>query len=143
MPAKVWTVAARVAGLESSAKITKKQAVIVAKQHQPDIPDDGFDWVERYRAEWDKVRKLVLKRDGHLCQCKHCEAEGRTTIAAEVDHIVSRAIAQGLGWSNARTEHPDNLQAINSDCHVIKTQEEQGKTVKPKRHIGLDGFPIV
>ena len=95
-----------------------------------------------YGAEWDKVRKLVLRRDGHLCQCRHCKAEGRTTIATEVDHIVSRANAQALGWSKARAEHPDNLQAINSDCHAIKTQEEQGKTVKPKRIIGLDGFPI-
>ncbi len=95
-----------------------------------------------YGAEWDQVRKLVLERDEHLCQCRHCQAGGRTTIATEVDHIVSRANAQALGWSKARAEHPNNLQAINSDCHAIKTQEEQGKTVKPKRHIGLDGFPI-
>jgi 5-methylcytosine-specific restriction protein A len=95
-----------------------------------------------YGAVWDKVRRFVLERDGHLCQCRHCKAEDRTTIATEVDHIVSRATAQSLGWSKARTEHPNNLQAINSDCHVIKTQEEQGKTVKPKRYIGLDGFPI-
>ena len=95
-----------------------------------------------YGAEWDKVRKLVLERDAHLCQCRHCKAEGRTTIATEVDHIVSRANAQALGWSKARTEHPNNLQAINTDCHVINTQEEQGKSVKPKRYIGLDGFPI-
>jgi len=96
-----------------------------------------------YGAEWDKVRKLVLERDGNLCQCRHCKAASRTTIATEVDHIVSRSIAQVLGWSKARAEHPNNLQAINSDCHARKTQEEQGKTVKPKRHIGLDGFPIV
>ena len=95
-----------------------------------------------YGAEWDMVRKQVLDRDGHLCQCRHCKAEGRTTIATEVDHIVSRANAQALGWSKARTEHPNNLQAINTDCHARKTQEEQGKTLKPKRYIGPDGFPI-
>jgi len=95
-----------------------------------------------YGAEWDKVRKLVLERDGHLCQCRHCKAEGRTAIATEVDHIISRSIAQGLGWSKARAEHPSNLQAINTHCHARKTQEEQGKSVKPKRVIGLDGFPI-
>ena len=95
-----------------------------------------------YGAEWDKVRKFVLERDGHLCQCRHCKAEGRTAIATEVDHIISRSIAQGLGWTKARTEHPDNLQAIHKHCHARKTQEEQGKTVKPKRIIGFDGFPI-
>jgi 5-methylcytosine-specific restriction protein A len=96
-----------------------------------------------YGAKWDHARKFVLKRDGNLCQCVHCKADGRTTLATEVDHIVSRARAQALGWPKERTEHPNNLQAINADCHVRKTQEEQGKTVKPKRHIGLDGFPIV
>ena len=95
-----------------------------------------------YGAQWQKVRKLVLQRDGHLCQCKHCKAEDRTTIATEVDHIVSRTLAEKLGWSKARTEHPDNLQAINSDCHARKTIEEQGKTVKALRKIGIDGFPI-
>ena len=96
-----------------------------------------------YGTEWDKVRRLVLERDEHLCQCRHCKEEGRTAIATEVDHIVSRANAQALGWSKARAEHSSNLQAINTQCHVRKTQEEQGKTFKPKRHIGLDGFPIL
>src|ERR1039457_1621377 len=44
---------------------------------------------------------------------------------------------------SVRIEHPNNLQAINTHCHARKTIEEQGKTVKPKRYIGLDGFPIV
>jgi 5-methylcytosine-specific restriction protein A len=93
-----------------------------------------------YGAEWDKLRKAVLRRDNYLCQCAHCKAEGRVTMATEVDHVVSKARAKTLGWSQARTEHPDNLQAINSDCHIRKTQEEQGKTMKPK--IGLDGWAI-
>jgi 5-methylcytosine-specific restriction protein A len=95
-----------------------------------------------YGAEWDQARKFVLKRDCSLCQCRHCKAEGRTTIATEVDHIVSRATAQSLGWSKARTEHPNNLQAINTHCHARKTQEEQGKTLRPKVRIGLDGYRI-
>ena len=96
-----------------------------------------------YDARWRRLRAHVLARDDHLCQCTHCKADGRTTLATEVDHIVSRANAQAIGWIKARTEHPNNLQAINTHCHARKTQEEQGKTVKPKRHIGLDGFPIV
>jgi 5-methylcytosine-specific restriction protein A len=95
-----------------------------------------------YDARWRRLRAHVLARDDHLCQCTHCKADGRTTLATEVDHIVSRARAKALGWTNERAEHPNNLQAINSDCHVRKTQEEQGKTVKPKRYIGADGFPI-
>ena len=96
-----------------------------------------------YGRDWEKVRALVLERDGHLCQCKHCKAEDRTTLATEVDHRVSRAKAKALGWSEERTEHPDNLQAIAHACHVRKTTEEQGGTPKPRVRIGIDGFPIV
>jgi len=93
-----------------------------------------------YGPEWQRVRKVVLERDGQLCQCKHCKSEGRTAIATEVDHVVSRANAKAMGWSKERTEHPANLQAINTDCHMRKTIEEQGKKLRPK--IGLDGWPV-
>lgn len=95
-----------------------------------------------YGADWDKVRKLVLDRDGRLCQCSHCKAEGRTTLATEVDHVVSRAKAQALGWSKARIEHQNNLQAINKDCHKRKTKEEQGATLRAKVKIGADGWAL-
>lgn len=95
-----------------------------------------------YGKAWEKVRAEVLKRDNYLCQCQHCKKEKRTSLATEVDHIVSRAKAQALGWTPERTEHPDNLQAINHDCHKRKTTEENGGIPKPKVRIGLDGFPV-
>ena len=95
-----------------------------------------------YGTTWDKLRLLVLERDGHLCQCQYCKAEGRTTIATEVDHVVSRTNGQRLGWSKARIEHPDNLQAINAVCHERKTVEEQDKSLRRRVRIGLDGFPV-
>jgi 5-methylcytosine-specific restriction protein A len=94
-----------------------------------------------YGATWDKLRKLVLERDGYLCQCTHCKAEFRVTLATEVDHVVSKAIAKRRGWTDEQIEDPSNLAAINGDCHKRKTQEEQGKTIKPK--IGLDGWAIL
>jgi 5-methylcytosine-specific restriction protein A len=94
-----------------------------------------------YGKEWQKLRLVVLKRDRYLCQCQHCKAEGRVTIASEVDHVVSKAQATKLGWLPEQVDHPSNLQAINHDCHVIKTMEEKGH--KPARLIGLDGFPVV
>lgn len=95
-----------------------------------------------YGRAWEKKRATVLERDARLCQCTRCKAEKRTTIATEVDHIVSRAKAQAQGWSTERTESMENLQAINADCHKRKTIEEQGGTHKPKEIIGLDGFPV-
>ena len=94
-----------------------------------------------YGSAWNRIRVIVLKRDGNLCQCQHCKAEGRVALTTEVDHVISRTKAQALGWTEERTEHPDNLQAINRACHERKTIEEQGKRVA--RRIGLDGYPIV
>jgi 5-methylcytosine-specific restriction protein A len=95
-----------------------------------------------YGIAWDKVRALVLDRDGHLCQCLHCKAEGRVKLATHVDHVVSKAKAKAQGWTDAQIDDPGNLQAINADCHERKGIEEYGGRAKPKRHIGIDGFPI-
>lgn len=85
---------------------------------------------------------MVLQRDMFLCQCSYCKAEDRTTVALEVDHIVSKAKAKALGWSKEKTEHPSNLQAINRDCHKRKTREEVGATHVVRPQIGLDGWPV-
>lgn len=55
---------------------------------------------------------------------------------------MSKANARKMGWSEARIEADDNLQSLHPDCHKRKTQEEQGKTFRPKQRIGEDGFPI-
>ena len=95
-----------------------------------------------YGSAWNRIRVIVLKRDGNLCQCERCKTEGRIAIATEVDHVVSRTKAKSLGWTEERTEHPNNLQAINSVCHERKTIEEQGKRARKFTKIGLDGYPI-
>lgn len=71
-----------------------------------------------YGTEWDKLRLFVLRRDGGLCRCATCKASGRIRIASEVDHVVPRA----RGGSDA----PDNLQAINAECHAAKTRRDNG-----------------
>lgn len=94
-----------------------------------------------YDAEWERKRLLVLERDSYLCQCRYCKAEERTTLATQVDHIVSRSKASALGWSSEQTEAMTNLQSIADECHKRKTIEENGGAYKPPRLIGLDGFP--
>lgn len=96
----------------------------------------GYGW------EWRKLRLTILERDKHLCQCARCKASGRTTLATQVDHVVSKAKAQALGWTEEQIDDPSNLQAINDKCHEIKTKEEQG--IKHVERVGFSksGWPV-
>jgi len=87
-----------------------------------------------YGSDWDKIRMSVLKRDNGLCQCDRCGGGRiRLTAANEVDHIVPKV--------KGGTDDLSNLQAINSECHRIKTTEENGREYKQKAKIGIDGYP--
>jgi len=86
-----------------------------------------------YGASWDKVRAVVLERDGHLCQCRYCKAEDRVTLATEVHHIKSKA--------KGGTDDPSNLISMSHACHVRADAEAQQRALKPRVSIGLDGFP--
>jgi len=65
---------------------------------------------------WRRLRDAVMKRDGYLCQCDDCKAQGRLLLAHEVDHIVP--LFEG------GTDSESNLRAINRDCHRAKTEAE-------------------
>jgi len=54
--------------------------------------------------------------------------------ATEVDHIIPKA--------KGGTDDMSNLQAINKECHKKKTAREQGRTLKQKITIGIDGYPV-
>jgi 5-methylcytosine-specific restriction enzyme A len=91
-----------------------------------------------YGAAWDKLRVHVLARDGGVCQ--PCLRKGIVHSGNEVDHIVSKAKAEAMGWTELQINAPENLQTIHKDCHKAKTAEENGKQLKPQ--IGADGWPI-
>lgn len=93
-----------------------------------------------YGTAWTKVRKIVMERDKGLCQPSL--KKGLIVRATEVDHIVSKAKAKRMGWTDAQIDHPSNLQAISAEEHKRKTKEEVGATYKPKPRIGPDGWPI-
>lgn len=89
-----------------------------------------------YGSSWDKVRVSVLRRDNGLCQCSECKGgKLKLTPATEVDHIKPKA--------KGGTDEMSNLQAINTECHKRKTAAEQGRTIKQKVKVGLDGWPIL
>lgn len=93
-----------------------------------------------YGNAWDKLRKDILKRDNGMCQCEQCR--GLKLKGNEVHHIVSKDRAKTLGWTAQETDNPLNLQCVNTECHKRITAAEQGRMLKPKIKIGLDGYPI-
>src|SRR5574343_544961 len=65
-----------------------------------------------YGADWQKLRAIVLASEP---LCRHCNAQGRTTAATQVDHIVPIERAPQLRLVRS------NLQPLCDDCHGAKT----------------------
>lgn len=93
-----------------------------------------------YGPEWEKARKQVIERAKGMCE--ECARQGRVGPGRDVDHIVSRAKAKVLRWSEARTEALSNLQYLCRTCHEEKTARETGRSYQPKVATGLDGWPV-
>lgn len=94
------------------------------KKGKGNTTERGYGW------RWQQLRKRVLARDGYLCQCEDCQKRPMPLVAHEVDHIIPKA--------EGGTDAPDNLRAINKDCHRRKTLMEaergrHGQTVEPSR----------
>ncbi|USD68125.1 HNH endonuclease [Vibrio sp. SCSIO 43136] len=71
-----------------------------------------------YGSGWDRLKRIILKRDKHLCQL--CLQKGRAVIATDVDHILPK--------SQGGTDDETNLQALCKRCHRSKTATERRKT---------------
>ncbi len=78
--------------------------------------DRGYGW------KWEKTRERVLHRDKGICQVH--KARGELARADQVDHIMSKAEARSLGWTDEQIEDDSNLQAICDACHKAKTAVE-------------------
>lgn len=64
---------------------------------------------------WQRVRKLILARDGYVCQIrsKHCR-----TVANAVDHIIPMSLG-GAQYD------PSNLQAACQPCNSWKRNTDR------------------
>ncbi len=96
-----------------------------------------------YGSQWDKIRKVVLARDNGLCQCRECQGgKLRVLVANEVHHVVSKDQAKRQGWTQEQTDALSNLISINSECHKRETAAEQGRQLRIRQEIGVDGWPV-
>lgn len=78
-------------------------------------------------AELQAIRDRILTRDKGVCQCKRCKADGIVRLAHQVDHVVPL-------WKGG-AEDDTNRQAINRDCHDLKSADE----ARERASLGLDG----
>lgn len=78
------------------------------------------------------MRLQVLKRDCYICQCDRCRKDEVIRPASQVDHIRPKA--------KGGTDDLDNLQAINGDCHLIKTDRDSGR--QRRQSFDVHGNPI-
>lgn len=92
-----------------------------------------------YDAKWERTRVLVLKRDCGLCQ--RCLRANLVQAGNECHHVKPKAECKRLGWTQAQTDSTDNLETLCHACHEEADAEAQGKTLRPKVQIGLDGYP--
>ena len=72
-----------------------------------------------YGYAWQKQRERKPRTEP---LCRICTAEGRATLAVEVDHIIRVADRPELraSW--------DNLQSLCQPCHAAKSAEERAAT---------------
>jgi 5-methylcytosine-specific restriction protein A len=97
---------------------------------QAGVPKPGGGWsrtvtaeVRGYGANWRRIRTQAMQRDAGLC--RPCARHGYTSIASDVDHIVSRERWRIERGDLSGADHPSNLQAICSACHRAKTTTER------------------
>ena len=96
-----------------------------------------------YGSQWRKLRLIVLRRDNGLCQCPECMGGvKRVTQAHEVDHIVSKARAERMGWTQGQIDALSNLRAVNRECHKRITQIDQGRTPTDRARFDSSGRVI-
>lgn len=86
-------------------------------QHTRNRTEAKHDQYAFYRSrEWQRLRKLVLDRDQHVCQ--YCLVNHRVTQGNTVDHIRPARI------DVSHRSSPDNLATICPKCHRLKTDWE-------------------
>jgi 5-methylcytosine-specific restriction protein A len=97
---------------------SKDMPLIKFKRKQKANRNDLYDKKFYTRAKWRKLRQWILNHEG---LCRMCAAEGRTTEATTVDHIIPRRIKPELEYD------PSNLQPLCYECHSKKTNDDKKK----------------
>lgn len=79
-----------------------------------------------YRGPWLILRKLVLQRDGYVCQLR---LPGCKTKATQVDHIIGLAQAPERRWDI------ENLTSACRSCNIAKGNRDNPRGQPWRRHL--------
>lgn len=80
--------------------------------------------LQKRRRRWFEANPL----------CVHCKAQGRVSLATDLDHITPLF----KGGADDET----NLQGLCKPCHDAKTAKDMGYSYNPRKTIGTDGWPV-
>jgi 5-methylcytosine-specific restriction protein A len=89
-------------------QLHQRQQKQVYTRFQHGVTGYGRRWREKVRTPWLRAHPL----------CVQCEAEGRVTLANEVDHIIPHRGDAELMWNE------NNLQSLCRTHHATKTARE-------------------
>jgi hypothetical protein len=95
----------------------------------------GLSVLVRSRS-WQQAREGWLRKHP-LCEMCMAETPQRLTAATLIDHIIPHRGDKVLFWA-ADT----NWQSLCRQHHDVKTAQEDGKTIKPRVTISIDGWPM-
>lgn len=85
-----------------------------------------------YTSEWDRPGGIRLTHLAKHPLCAMCEAEGRTTPATVVDHILRWQAGATEEERQRRFRAPENLRSLCASHHGLKTVQEDGGFGRPK-----------
>ncbi|WP_404861852.1 HNH endonuclease [Georhizobium sp. MAB10] len=89
-----------------------------------------------YGYKWQKARETFLAHPDNVL-CRYCQADGLTTVATVVDHIIPHKQDLKLFWDRK------NWQPLCKPCHDGRKQsEEKGGKGRTRPTIGADGWPV-
>ena len=85
---------------------------------------------------WERLRKVVLKRDNYTCQLcgVKCLGRRRGMPSPHVDHTIPRKDAPHLAMEVS------NLRTLCASCHSKRTINDMHAQGKPL--IGVDGYVV-
>jgi hypothetical protein len=81
----------------------------------------------QYAGPWQRLRRVVLERDGHVCRI---QGPNCTTVATQVDHITP--VELGGAWFDL-----DNLRAACRRCNVGAGNQQRLEAWRTGPHITL------